>query len=335
MWLDAQSWPDCRVYAEAAETVYRHPYNFVVARTRVNLFANWQIRVHLWLPLDTNSLAPSDLAIHRHGWDIHTKVLIGSLTEEVYAVDFDESGFQRLLNVTSDYGPGSSRMTPTQTTVRAQLSNQHTRMHESPVYTIDKSTFHSTQNRMTSLAASVVATEVASESQSQIIAPAKLNSPIEYPRINVSPDEFRQLLSFADEVYESENPLKDTAAAFVFVQRPDKKFALVRSVRDPLTWTPIGGRSERRDSSPRFTAVRELAEELAISIPEHDLVAVGDAPRDIGRGRVYFFHLRVDHDVTLPDSDELVECTWASLEEMRHMALMQATRAQICKLERF
>lgn len=96
--------------------------------------------VHVWPGVEIARLDPSS-EIHNHNFDLHSRVLLGGLTNREYNVEDDEDGPGRLL--TMRYEGDHTGRVPTSRRVRYQLAATCSYL-PGDVYQIAKRTFHET-----------------------------------------------------------------------------------------------------------------------------------------------------------------------------------------------
>ena len=121
------------------------------------------------------------------------------------------------------------------------------------------------------------------------------------------------------------NPVRNVAV--VGLLRPDDRILLVRTKRLPNHWQPIGGGVKAHDRSAEEALVRELREEVGISIDPCELRFELSTPYDFGEGTVVFFTVRVPEDVALDfDETELAEWGWFSVDEALQLPSFPASQ---------
>ncbi|WP_280217577.1 NUDIX hydrolase [Nocardia neocaledoniensis] len=324
-WLSHQTWPDCKsVLQTSLETAYRHPYGFIVCRTRIDLFPGWQIRVHIWDRDRTDrGDAISEMLVHSHGWDLASTIVIGALTETRYIVSEQLYSPDEIFEVSSTYGVGRSSLIATGRAARHEVRDTFLRTETDDVYTVPAGQFHSTERGPEGTTVTLVATALGSHTPSYVIAPAatavKMN---ERERV----DNVESMMVRLDEAYERRSSLHtDAWASFVFLQRHDERILMLRTSRSPQLWTPPGGRSEASDAAPIDTAIRELHEEIGLDVDKSRLVPLGSSPRDVGTGDVHFWWLSVG-DITLDlQHEEIHEATWWSPADLPSLETWPAT----------
>lgn len=91
---------------------------------------------------------------------------------------------------------------------------------------------------------------------------------------------------------------------------------VVRTHRHPDRWQPAGGRC-RRGESPLAAAMREVREELGVTVARDDLVEVWSAPLDVADGTLTFFLTDLPRRTRLDvDTAEIAECAWVHLTDL-------------------
>lgn len=329
-WLQAQTWPDLRDRLTSDEVVaYRHPYGFIVCRLGLNRFDGWQIRVHLW-PTLHEFLAESQmhdtesLQAHRHGWELLSHVVLGAVVESRYNATEEPGGHCSLYRVESDYAIGLSRLIRDSRRYRIELMSSSVRSRAAGVLQIQAADYHSTRPH-SGPAVTVVASSTIHQNNSYVLGPAIRDQTIENARQEVN-DLLGELGRF-DELYRSECRGDDRWASFIFLARGDGKLLMVRPARSPELWQPIGGRMDARDADAKATAIREAEEEIGLRVSESELVPLGQVPRDVGAGSVYFWFLRLDHRPPLKlKKRELLEATWLEIAELSDLSTYAATK---------
>jgi 8-oxo-dGTP diphosphatase len=143
-----------------------------------------------------------------------------------------------------------------------------------------------------------------------------------------------------DQFQSEQNVAKERAnnrrrnVAVVGFRNSENKILMIRTARLPSRWQPIGGGMEPTDASPKQALVREVAEEIGISIEPSDLNPVIEAPYDFGEGTVYFFEARYDEhvDSIRINENEIVEHRWVDMQEAASLPAFPATQRFLEKL---
>jgi hypothetical protein len=68
---------------------YRHPNGFIKLRLASLAEFGWALRLHIWAE------GSSDYDIHSHRWDFASRVLSGSLTEDIYRLIANDGNYAR------------------------------------------------------------------------------------------------------------------------------------------------------------------------------------------------------------------------------------------------
>ncbi|WP_084533098.1 NUDIX hydrolase [Nocardia fusca] len=310
---------------------YIHPYGFAVFRTAVDLFQGWQIRVHIWLKRELH--LPCDIReslIHSHGWDLHSSVVVGSLSEVTFDVSFEASSSLQIFEVKSSYGVGESTLSATGERIDVKATSHLERHRSDPVYRIPATQFHSTVRHSRELAVSVVATQLNSGAPSYVVAPTGREI-IQNRRIEITDAD--SIIRTADSRYRLETGNSDTWASFIFIQRADESVLMLKTIRNPRLWMPVGGRNDPEDIDPADTALRELTEEVSVRASAKSLEHLEVTNRDVGTGNIHFWRLKVENieSLTIP-RDEIADAQWFSLNELDRIELFPATRRALLKL---
>jgi 8-oxo-dGTP pyrophosphatase MutT (NUDIX family) len=179
------------------------------------------------------------------------------------------------------------------------------------LFDIPASRFHASRSASPDRTATLVATELAGEKSSYVVAPA---SNIRLVNRRESVHVLDASLEELDDAYRGETAGGDLWASFVFLVNGRNEVLMLRSHRRPELWQPVGGRAEPLDKNPRMTAVREAFEEVNIRLSPDQLIPVGDLLRDVGTGRVYFWWTRTsDLEYFTVLGSEVSELRWVSL----------------------
>jgi 8-oxo-dGTP pyrophosphatase MutT (NUDIX family) len=102
---------------------------------------------------------------------------------------------------------------------------------------------------------------------------------------------------------------------------------LVRTRQLPEAWQPPGGGVEERDAGPSDALVRELHEELGLTMSSDDFRLVTVQPYDFGDGTVHFYvgHFPVGQELNV-DSTEIAEARWFEVADVADLDAFPATR---------
>ncbi|RVX47025.1 hypothetical protein EDD27_9945 [Nonomuraea polychroma] len=181
-WLAGCRVEDVREWADRDRVLaYEHPYGFMVVRLAQAFAPGWQIRMHLWPPKAVQEermrMNGTHLQqVHAHGWHLWSRVLLGVLDEAGYTA-FDEPGSPlAAYSVSSDYGRGSSRLRMERDGVTVQEDRRLRRMPGGEPYLIPAGRLHASFSATESWSVSLVATELAGNVPSTVIAPRSLGS---------------------------------------------------------------------------------------------------------------------------------------------------------------
>jgi 8-oxo-dGTP pyrophosphatase MutT (NUDIX family) len=318
--------------------VYRHPYGFVVCRLEEEYFRNYQIRAHLWPSADEFADAQlragtAHYQVHSHGWRLESQVLLGAVVESGYSVKPDVDGHERLFAVENDYAVGVSRLVEQDMPVHVEVEAVTTRTDASGALVIGAGEYHATRPEV-GPSVTVAATETRGRGAvSYVVGPPIQGRIIVNARLEVR--ELDGVLREYDQLYGEVTARADRWASFIFVTDGNNNVLMVRSVRRPDLWQPIGGRGAAWDADPLATGIREAAEEAGLVIRGDELAQLETTDRDVGQGAVHFWALRLPArpDVRIART-ELAEATWIPLAELRSLAVYPATRGALKTLER-
>ena len=114
----------------------------------------------------------------------------------------------------------------------------------------------------------------------------------------------------------------------------DGNIFLVRTHKLTEWWQPVGGGVDPEDNSPEEAAVREIYEELGISIDPSDLILKLVTPYDFGEGNVYFYEAFIDRESLAMKIDEveIIDYKWFSAQESLALKAFPATAAFLRKI---
>lgn len=338
-WLTRRSWPDVAQLArEADNTIFRHPYGFVVVRFPSSPFDGWAIRLHIWpskLDFDRHGESRNtiDQRIHSHGWDIWSKVVVGAVEQVQFQSSPSSAETDELLafGVSSDFGTGYSRLIQTGELVRAAQHSSEIRTASDDAFLIPKAEFHQTYPVLDDrLSATVIAGEIMQDNTSIVLAPRDAPSNIDNRREDV--DNLQDMLDELDDLYLEESAGADMWVAFAILEN-NQQILLVRPHRDPTRWQPVGGQGERDDPEPIATVIREIREEIGQTLGRADLVKLMDLPRDVGTGRMHVWSASVSKDINL-QLDELYEARWFDIDDVPALNMLPGTRAAVQEFTR-
>jgi 8-oxo-dGTP pyrophosphatase MutT (NUDIX family) len=132
-----------------------------------------------------------------------------------------------------------------------------------------------------------------------------------------------------DEEYKQEHPERNVAV--VGLRDAAGNVLLVRTHKLTQWWQPIGGGIDSEDKTPEAAAVREVQEELGITVDPNDLVLVLETAYDFGRGTVYFYEIQVDRNAVslIIDEHEIIDHEWFSPKEAQEVNAFPATKAYL------
>lgn len=269
--------------------------------------------MHFW-PGDAGLAAAraEEFSIHSHGWELVSKVVLGTLEEKSFDCLELGSGPWRVFQAENSAVNQKSELRASGERVFLSEGKSSYREPGSPPIRIEPSTFHSTKATAGGLNISVAATEISDSSRSRVLSRSAV-SEVEFPRQQVG--SLDDLIRSANARYSLDFVGEDSWAAFVFVLGPDGQVAMARTKRMPQYWAPIGGRRKRGDRSPIDTVRRELGEELGLQCEESELIYLGSFDRDIGEGATHFWVFRLDAATEVrPDMEEFAEFEWVTPE---------------------
>lgn len=134
------------------------------------------------------------------------------------------------------------------------------------------------------------------------------------------------------EQYGKDHPKREVAV--VGLRDEEGNVFLVRTHKLTEWWQPVGGGVDAEDKSPEEAAVREIQEELGISIDPNSLTLILVTPYDFGEGSVYFYEALVDRESLIMKIDEIeiIDHKWFSPQESLELKAFPATAAFLQKL---
>lgn len=338
-WLKVQTWPDLReLVAETPTTPYVHPYGFIVFRIEAEWFPDWHIRLHLWparaeVVRRLQESGVTDQLVHCHGWDMKSIVCLGSLAEHRYKLRTGDNCTKRLYQVVSDYATGKSTLVAEPGQVESILVSDTEREASARIHFIRAGEFHST---MTSRgpAVSVVATSRTQIGASRVVGPPIKSGKISNIRRPVEHADF--LLDSYDELYLDSTTGADRWASFVFLVDEYHRVLVVRPTRRPELWQPIGGRSEQADRNPIATVIREAREEIGVHLDPSQLIELGIAERDVGKGKVHFWMKFLKSALPIDITTiEILAWDWVPLHSLADLPMYAGTRIAVERLRRY
>jgi 8-oxo-dGTP pyrophosphatase MutT (NUDIX family) len=124
-----------------------------------------------------------------------------------------------------------------------------------------------------------------------------------------------------------DEPRRDVAV--VGLWDAEERLLLVRTRRFPDRWQPIGGGIDAADESPESALVREVEEEVALRLGEHDFHPVVRTRYDFGEGTVHFFQARIGELASAISFNrrEILDYQWVRLDETDGLPMFPATQA--------
>lgn len=160
---------------------YEHPYGFTVVRLCESVPPGWQLRIHAWPPFAVQSERLRDNGtltqqVHCHGWDIYSRVLLGTLEERLFSIEEESTSSDGLYAVTTDYQAGRSRLVLDRPGVTARQTKRFLRVATDEPYIIPTGLYHSSANISREWTLSLVATELVSDPFSLLLAPLSKRS---------------------------------------------------------------------------------------------------------------------------------------------------------------
>ena len=335
-WMRRQDWSQLALtIADPKVVSYVHPYGFAVFRLVEQHFAGWQIRVHLWPSSGRQKKwvvenKTNEQAIHAHGWDLLSIVLCGSVREEHYEVYEARSGTLGAYTVTSDYGPGRSRLSRVEASLEARLTRATIRGQSDGIQKTPTGLYHATWSTEAP-AVTLVATRTHNVGRSVVLAPSDLET-VENRRVPL--DNLADWLSYY-EIAGADTGPPDLWASFVFICDDRNSILMVRPNQHPELWQPVGGRSENTDRDPSMTLDREVLEEVGFVLDWGRTTRIGYEKRDVGGGNVHFWVAQLsDRPNVVERSNEIAEYKWVPLEELKRLNLYGATNRVLAQLSR-
>lgn len=134
------------------------------------------------------------------------------------------------------------------------------------------------------------------------------------------------------ERYSKDHPKREVAVVGLRDERGN--VFLVRTHKLTEWWQPVGGGVDPEDKSPEEAAVREIREELGISIDLSSLSLILVTPYDFGEGNVYFYETLVNRESMSMKIDEveIIDFKWFSPQESLSLKAFPATVAFLQKI---
>ncbi|MEV4576937.1 hypothetical protein AB0K16_27195 [Nonomuraea jabiensis] len=181
-WLARRSVAEIREWIGRDRVLaYEHPYGFMVVRLEQAFVPGWQIRVHLWPPkaVQEERMRRNGThlqQVHAHGWHLWSVVLLGALDEACYTIADEPDSPLAAYSVTSDYGQGSSRLRLEREGVVAEPDGRLRRSPDDASYLIPAGRLHASLSAPESWNMSLVATELAGNVPSTVVAPRSLGA---------------------------------------------------------------------------------------------------------------------------------------------------------------
>lgn len=328
-WLQAQTWPDLRPdVLAAASAAFWHPYGFIVVRLDVHRFTGWGVRIHLWPEKHSLSVPYQTQYIHRHGWELLSRTLVGAVRHTTYSVAPDSRADPEWCEyaVISDPGVGQSMLSRVRCGLGAEETGELRSSPDSDLTRVRAIDFHSTAAEVTGVpwSVTVAATATHREATSAVLAP--VSTPTSYSNPRKPAGEIASLLTAVDASYRKESGIKDRWIASVFLARGDK-ILVVRTHRFPQYWQPVGGQSASEDADPLSTAIREVREEIGLEVDPSALIPLGSARRDRGEGLVFAYAAEAGRGwEPIVLESEIVDHKWMTHQELLAADTFGATR---------
>ena len=142
-----------------------------------------------------------------------------------------------------------------------------------------------------------------------------------------------QSLKTESEKYKKEYPKRNVA--MVGLINEGGQILLTRTTKLPQSWHAIGGGIDPEDESPEAAVVREVKEELDITLDPKELKFVITVPYDFGEGSIHYYSAHLSKDAELQvDEGEIAELRWFPLREAKELSIYDALRTFLSELEK-
>lgn len=139
-------------------------------------------------------------------------------------------------------------------------------------------------------------------------------------------------LKTESEKYKKEYPKRNVA--MVGLINEGGQILLTRTTKLPQSWHAIGGGIDPEDESPETAVVRELKEELDITLDPKELKFIITVPYDFGEGSIHYYSAPLSKDAVLHvDENEIVEHRWFPLQEAKELPMYNALRTFLDELK--
>jgi len=116
----------------------------------------------------------------------------------------------------------------------------------------------------------------------------------------------------------------------VALENSDLDILMVRTHRFPDKWQPVGGGVEPHDENPLAAIVREVKEEVGISLDVSALEHIITVPFDFGEGSVYCYQYPLkDTSMIMVDKEEIAEVRWVKVGDALNLPMYPATESFI------
>lgn len=120
------------------------------------------------------------------------------------------------------------------------------------------------------------------------------------------------------------NPRRNVAVIGIL---KGSQILMVRTKRLPNQWQPIGGGMKPFDQSPTDTLLREVKEEINISLSKESVKFEIETSYDFGEGSVYFYSTKFSlEENPIFDTNELAEWQWFNIKDALELSIFPATK---------
>jgi 8-oxo-dGTP pyrophosphatase MutT (NUDIX family) len=123
-----------------------------------------------------------------------------------------------------------------------------------------------------------------------------------------------------------DEPRRDVAV--VGLRDEEDRLLLVRTRRFPDRWQPIGGGIDSADASPIEALVREVEEEVSLTLREDDFTPIVQTRYDFGEGTVHFYEARIGRLASTISFNrrEILGHRWVRLDQTDDLLVFPATQ---------
>jgi hypothetical protein len=167
-----------------------HPLGFIHAKLASNKSGE-ALRLHLWDPTVIHPRVQTH-KVHDHLFNVHSRVISGSITNLMYVFDESETGEYRIIKVS--YQPEKALLY--ETWIRGSLQTSHVITHCAPTcYTVPRYQLHDSQQVTDSATLTLVHTTAPSVYDPRVILPLTAPLPTSVPPIACDKRLWREALA--------------------------------------------------------------------------------------------------------------------------------------------